>query len=272
MAEENPKIGFPPPLLGDAPARLDVCAHLVGKYAAVCKPPKIALEADIFCKGTSNIISGIRAQEGKPELQRLGISAPYAVHPVDFEVSGVAIIAANKDVATILRNSFGSFEFSFEYILLCEETAEAPESFDVDLPIVLNFNAPKAVVSHRYGKGAKTSFKRLLSKDGHALWLAKTTFPRPHQIRLHAAERGLKIIGETLYAEAPQIYLNGIKRGLPHTKSERDEAIYDNLCAHLAAVEFPFENGRVRICAPLPKNFAYLLKRIKIDAADAMPR
>ncbi len=266
---KNLKIGFPPPLLGDAPLRLDVLAHKQNSFLIFDKPAGMLFEADSFNLSTSNIIGAMKTQAGKPEFERLGITSPYAVHQMDFEQSGACVVAMNKDSAAVLRNALGSDAFEFEFLFVCKDSTASKENprFLVDLPILKSQSKERMVPSHRYGKGAKTEFEFLKSANGFEIWRATTKFLRPHQIRLHAAERGLEILGETLYSEVPLPYLSSLKKKFNRTKNFEEKPIYSSLALHLERVKFSAFDESFDTISTLPKNFNYLLECLGLKSS-----
>lgn len=255
------KIGFPQGILGDKPLRLDVLAS--GKsYVALAKPPMMCLESDpALEESQTTIANAIKMQAGKPELLRLGIEgAVSAVYPLDMQASGVGLFATNKDSANELKNSFGSYMFEFEFTILSERPYGAVEK-SINLPILKHQEKPRAIVSHRFGKKCSTSFELKEDLGDWQIWSAKTNFLRWHQIRLHAAEAGLRLVGDDTYVRVRKIYLSNLKRGI--FKGEEVKPLYDNMAYHLSKVSFPTSEGKVEVSCPLPKGFEALIKRIR---------
>lgn len=279
-AEELPeKIGFPPGTLFDRPARLDVLAAKRGLFAAVNKPADVLFEPyagspQIPAKGMeeagqlSGVVAAIRRQAGKPELRRLGMDSPFCALQCDFEVSGACVAACGKPSAAALRNAAGSGYVSFEFIFLARRAPDIPEKFEADLPIVKNENRPVWTVSHRYGRKSKTVFELVENLRDFQLWRARACAPRPHQIRLHAAEKGLKIIGENVYSRGGQIFTSQFRGDYKLKRGEEFERpIYPHLFLHLEKISFDGaafgspEFDRNEIFAPIPKNFALALRK-----------
>ena len=254
------KLGFPPGLLDERPVRLGVPDFRAGAYVAVNKPAGIYLEADGIAENPRTIIAGIKAQAGKAEIGRLGIEAPYSVFVLDPEISGIALIASNKDSAANLRNAFGSGQFEFEFEFLSERPYGGVEEV-VDLPLLRHETKPRAIVSHRFGKKSKTSFSLKEDLGDWQLWSAKTDFLRWHQIRIHAAEAGLRMVGDDTYVRVRKIFLSRLKHG--QYKGEETSPIYDSLALHLKKISFPFGGERIEISAPAPKGYEVQLKKIR---------
>lgn len=275
------KIGFPPGTLFGRPARLDVLAAKKGVFAALNKPADTLFEPyagspQIPSKGKSNcnpeqlssVIAAMRKQAGKPELERLGMRSPFCALQCDFETSGACVAACDKPAATALRNAAGSGYILFEFIFLARRAPDLPEKFEADLPMVKNENRPVWAVSHRYGRKSKTVFELVENLRDFQLWKACAAAPRPHQIRLHAAEKGLKIIGESVYSRGGQIFISQFKGDYKLKRGEEFERpIYPHLFLHLQKISFDGsafgipELGRTEIFAPLPKNFALALRK-----------
>ncbi len=254
------KLGFPEGFLDEKPVRLDVLALKEGRFVAINKPANFYLEADGIAESPRTIIAGIKAQEGKKEFERLGLSFPYAVFVTDPEISGIALIASNKEASDELRNLFGSEQFEFEFEFLSERPYGKVEEI-VDLPLIRHENKPRTIVSHRFGKKCKTQFTLKEDFGEWQLWSAKTNFLRWHQIRIHAAEAGLRMVGDDTYVRVRKIFLSRLKRG--QFKGEETAPIYDNLALHLSKLTMNLGGEKFEISAPMPKGFSVLLKKIR---------
>lgn len=254
------KLGFPEGLLAEKSVRLDVLNCQMGKFIAINKPANFYLEADGIAENPRTIIASIKAQVGKKELERLGVETPYAVFVTDPEISGVALIASNKNSSDELRNAFGSGLFEFEFEFLSERPYGKVEEV-VDLPLIRHENKPRTIVSHRFGKKCQTKFELKEDFGEWQLWSAKTNFLRWHQIRIHAAEAGLRMVGDDTYVRVRKIFLSRLKRG--QFKGEEVAPVYDNLALHLSKLTINLGGEKFEISAPMPKGFSVLLKKIR---------
>lgn len=254
------KIGFPPGLLCESSIRLDVPLYKENAFVVCEKPAGIFLEADGIAENPKTIIGAIKAQENKPEFARLGLSTPFAVYDLEPEISGLCLIAANKEAAAILRNSYGSEEFEFEFLILSEKPyGEVKET--VSLPILRHEDKPRAIVSHHYGKKCTSKLALVEDLGDYQIWSLKTKFLRWHQVRLHAAEAGLRPVAEDLYVRVKKIYLSSLKKG--KFKGEDTTPIYDARAYHLQKISFNYQKEKFEASAPLPKKFELLLKKIR---------
>lgn len=264
------KIGFPPELLTKDSIRFDVVAANKPYYFAINKPAGILLDSYLSAPNRKSIMLAMREQEGKGEFERLGVKSPFAVNQIDFEASGVGLIACDKDIATTFRNAMWSGLISFEYTLLTRRLDGAKDKFTVPLPILKHEDRNVWIVSHRYGKKATTSFELIETSGDYQIWKATTSVVRPHQIRVHASEVGLKIVGESLYSKTSPIYMSKLKSDTYRLSRnvEEEPPLYPFICCHLGKLSFDGKDmglgdiGRISIEAKPPKGFALCLKKL----------
>ena len=259
------KIGFGAGLLSQKPLRLDVLAARRGQYAVLDKPADLLFDAYTGAPKQKSVVQAVRAQRGKGELERLGVAAPYAVNQIDYEYSGIAVMALCKESAAAMRNAEGSGGFKFKYKILTRAYRRGETEFEADLPLVMHEKRPVWIVSHRFGKKAKTRFKLAENLGDYQLWDAETYSARPHQIRVHAAECGLDIVGEWIYSKTPYIFLSRLKAEYKLGKNAEERALYPHLAVHLAEVEISPQalgGAGISAAAELPKGFAAMLKKL----------
>jgi hypothetical protein len=270
----------PPPTLG-------IAAPCAGRRAggAVVRLPvlradanalalEVTEEAAAFLKGTGaslkeaggDLVGALRRQfaAGKPEFLALPFRPPFdAVWPIDCETAGVALFAAAGAPLARWRNAHGSDQLVFVYQFLAGDESEG--AFACELPVAIHREKPVALVSRNTGKKARTEF-RLLERAGRwAWWEARTTYPRFHQVRLHAAECGLRIVGEAVYAAGDVITLEML---LPKGRLNKGAAqpLHDGLVLRLASVETAgagIAGWQPPLVAGEPRKWAVLRRRIK---------
>ena len=197
----------------------------------------------------------------KPQLKKLGIEGLFRAYKLDAELSGVLLYAKTTEWEELLKNAAGSAQLIFRFHLLASSESQE-QSFDCDLPIAFHTNGKRMVISHRTGKKCRTRFRFLRAYGSYGLWEAETRDLRPHQIRIHAAELGLKIAGESLYARGDRVYLSRIKRDY-RPSGQEESPIYEGLCLHLISIGFEIPGKEIPPAqAPLPKGFQTLLKAL----------
>jgi len=268
-------VGFPPPLLGNSPKRLFVVATGGGA---------LALEKPAGVTGSA-LTAALHRQlaDGKPELARFNLGAhPVCVWTLDAELAGLLLFTAAGNAATRWRNAYGSdqIEFVFEFLAANTPDVSADDHFECALPVALHRSKPLALISRTTGKKALTRFRRLARAGAWSWWEAATRFPRFHQIRLHAAECGLRIAGETLYADGGAVPPEALAGGRRPNKGEMKPA-HDGIVLRLARVECADAInafaaaattdaaakddaglGAATLLAPVPPKWAVLRKRL----------
>lgn len=248
--------------------RVSVLAAAPG-VVALFKPAGIAWDDHPWNAGMPNVVGAVREQlaKEKPEMVALGLAKPASVHYIDSEVGGVALLADREGGALDLwRNAFGSEQLRFTYHLLAF-TADAPtEGGECPLPVASHRTEPRALVSHSTGKKSLTVF-RVVGKIGKwTLWEAVTTLPRPHQVRLHAAEAGIRIVGETVYSSGGDIRLSETRRKGRLNKGA-DKVISEGLAMRLVSVDCTAVSPGLGVVSGADDSWTGLLERLR--KADA---
>jgi len=265
MSQKRPNnaIGFPPPLLGEQPLRMQILADASG-WVALDKPAGIAVREYPWDGVRPNMDAAlnVQLQAGKPELVKRGASLYGSVYYMDPEMSGVAIFAESRASLAELRNRFGSAECQFVFTFISGACPDglAPE-FLADAPLLTHNTKPKMIPSSAKGKKTATQFRLVgKSESGWTKWQARTTFFRPHQVRAHAAVHGIPILGDELY-EGPAVpslrdfKLKGRGAGL-------NALALDRMALHLSECQLDASSV---IRSDLPKSLQLFLKRIKMD-------
>ncbi len=265
MSSDAPvAIGFPAPLLGERSLRVPVLASAPG-VVALLKPPGVAWDDHPWNAGRPSVVIALREQlaAGKPEMVALGLAKPASVHYIEPEVGGVALLADREGGALDLwRNAFGSERLRFTYRMLAF-TADGPEAGgECPLPVASHRTEPRALVSHSGGKKSMTRFAVVEKLGKWTLWEAETTLPRPHQVRLHDGEAGIRIVGETQYSAGGEIRLTETLRKGRLNKGA-DRVISDGLAMRLAAVDCSAVSPELGVIAAEDAAWTGLLDRLR---------
>lgn len=248
-------------MLGTEPLRLPVL-HDDGDCIALLKPPGILVQQDTWFPRLPVLVEAIRYQaaQGKPEFRNLGIGEAglWAVHDLDPELGGPVLFARKRETAEKLRSLLGSDTFSFEFVLLVE-AAPPGQSVTCELPLARHEHLPKTLVSHTTGKKSSTEFEGLGRVGRYGCCIARTSFPRRHQIFVHALESRLPILGDTAYARSRLPYLSRIKRDYRPRRDDREERpLFPGPAAFLRQIQTP----HFLIEAPEPQKWRALCRQI----------
>lgn len=263
-ANKKNAVGFPPPLLGEAPYRLPVLAE-TADWLALDKPVGVGTRAHPWdAEPDMDAALNTQLQAGKPELVRREATLFGSVYYLDPVISGVAVFAKSREALADLRNRFGSGDcrFRFQFVAAAQPAGSEAE-LRADAPLLSHNVKPKMIPSSANGKKAFTDFKRIAeSPKGWALWEASVDFFRLHHVRAHAAVMGIPVMGDEVYggAEAPT------QRDL-HPKKQRaglNFPAFHGVALHLTEVQLiPGEPEATILCEP-PKHLRLLLRRMEL--------
>lgn len=238
--------------------------------AALSKPAGIPIDEHPWNGGARATLCGEfrrRIGQGSPAAEALGIARPAAALLTDADCSGLVLLADRENgILDAWRNAVGSGLLRFRFAFLAPAGASAPE-FECRLPVAAHFSEPRAVVSSKTGRKSETRFRREEDFGKFALWAAETAFPRLHQVRLHAAESGIPVVGDALYGgAAPLVNASFCRKGRLNKGEERP--IYAPICLHLERISVPAGtlpgvSEALEISAPLPSGFSALLKKLR---------
>ncbi|MDR1590744.1 MAG: hypothetical protein LBR92_01980 [Puniceicoccales bacterium] len=192
---------------------------------------------------------------------KLSLFSP--IYRLDSELSGIILCAKNKNFYNELRNGYGSEAMTFHFTILAQNDVNLLEEIVCDLPIAQHRERDCMIISHTTGKKARTIFKKIATLEQFTLWSAETKFLRKHQIRLHAHEMGIKILGEDIYDKIPTPFLSDFKSNVKSNRKRLAMPLYSATCVCLPEINFFYGGSDIKIRSPLPSKFASMLKIIK---------
>ena len=122
------------------------------------------------------------------------------VHRLDWETSGLMVLARNKAAHRNLSIQFQEREVSKQYIAVVYGDVEADRG-EVDLPLICDWpNRPRQMVDLEKGKPSLTRWDLLEKGDNRSRVLLSPVTGRSHQLRVHMLSLGHPILGDPLYA------------------------------------------------------------------------
>lgn len=142
------------------------------------------------------------------------------LHRLDKETSGVMVFGKTPLANRSLTEQFTAREVHKKYLLL------------TDRPVARNEFTVKSTLARigdRYasragGEPAETLFRVVGAHEGGTLVEAEPYTGRTHQIRVHAAESGLPILGDTLYGgtAAERVFLHAAELRFKHPETQKE--------------------------------------------------
>ncbi|HPC86446.1 MAG TPA: RluA family pseudouridine synthase [Smithellaceae bacterium] len=184
-----------------------------------------------------------------------GILRPGIVHRLDKGTSGLIVAAKTDEAHRKLSSQFEAHLVNKKYTVLVWGDVRG-EKGEIVLPVGRHpKDRKKMSTKSRHGKNALTLWK-VRERYGTATLLdIEIKTGRTHQIRVHLAERGYPVIGDTVYGSASKaqtVKNAALKAGI---KALPRQAL------HAAELSFlhPQSGERMVFTAPLPKDLESLL-------------
>lgn len=206
--------------------------------------------------------------DGKPWARQRELSYLMHARALDFEVSGVILLARNKPALVKLADLFGSEKPVLRYIALVQGQP-GENTFSVEAKLAPDPVRPEFVrINPRHGKRARTQFHVRERFDGWTLLTCEPLTARPHQIRVHLKSLRLPIVADPLYGGKP-LLLSRLKDEY-HLKPNRTERpLVCSLALHAEELSLahPVSGTPLTITAPWPKDLQVGVKYLRRYAA-----
>lgn len=151
----------------------------------------------------SNLLSVPGRGPDKQDCVSKRVQAVYPsaeiVHRLDYDTSGILLMALNKNSQSALGRQFQQREIEKYYIAVVHGRPDQL-SGTIDLPMRCDFERrPLQIIDHHQGKQAMTHWQLIDSDRQSSRLLLKPVTGRSHQLRLHLKNLGHPILGDNLY-------------------------------------------------------------------------
>lgn len=233
---------------------------------AVEKPSGLLTSPDRYDRERPNLMKLLHAgiAEGKPWAQQHNRDYLANAHRLDFETSGIILLAKTKPALVELANQFGSNKPVKHYVALVNG-GPVEDEFEVDAKISPHPAKPGLMkIDPRYGKKSRTRFKVLEKFRNHTLLRCEPVTGRTHQIRIHLRSIRLPIVGDALYHGAP-LKLSTLKRRYTLKEGETEKPLMARVALHAESLTLPhpMTGESITITSPWPKDFAVAVKYLR---------
>ena len=244
--------------------------HLLG----LNKPPRLLTSPDRYDPDRPNLMKLLHrdVERGAPWTKERDISYLSNAHRLDFETSGVILLAKSKPVLVDLANLFGSEKPVKTYVALVHGTP-LKDKFNIDAKLGPHPTRPAIMrVDEKQGKKARTLFEVRERFEFSSVIQCRPLTGRTHQIRVHLLKAGFPIVGDTTYGGKP-LLLSKLKSGyrLKEKKTERPLIASTALHAEELIIVHPVTGEQVRMQAEWPKDLSVALKYLRRYSGGVSP-
>lgn len=233
---------------------------------ALYKPAGLLTSPDRYDPTRPNLMQLLHhgIAQGKPWAKQRALAYLMNAHRLDFDTSGIILLAKSKPVLVKLVELFGSEKPIKEYIALVHGRPHQ-HHFEVDAKLAQHTHVPGLVrVDPVRGKKAKTIFDVLELFSGYALLRCIPLTGRTHQIRVHLQHVGLPIVGDSTYGGAP-LFLSRLKPDYKFKRGQTERPLISRTALHAERLQLPHPvTGQLlTIVAPWPKDIAVAIKYLR---------
>jgi RluA family pseudouridine synthase len=240
---------------------------------ALDKPANLLTSPDRYDPLRPNLMKLLHAAiaAGKPWAQERHLDYLSNAHRLDFQTSGVILLAKNKPALVTLANLFGSEKPSKKYLALAR--GDIPQDkFEVEAKLSPHPTKLGLMrVDPKNGKKSKTNFEVLenFPMFGYALLRCEPLTGRTHQIRVHAAHAGLRIVGDELYG-GKALWLSRLKKDYRLKPGREERPLISRVALHAEELSLPHPvtGQMLTITSPMPKDLKVAMKYLRQYSAN----
>jgi 23S rRNA pseudouridine1911/1915/1917 synthase len=233
---------------------------------AISKPARLLTSPDRYDPDRPNLMKLLHRdiERGVEWAKRRNLTYLMNAHRLDFETTGVILLAKNKPALIALANLFGSEQPKKVYVALVRGTPPGKD-FDIDAKLAPHpVNIGIIRVDPKGGKKARTEFTIRERFSGFTLLECRPITGRTHQIRVHLKHLHLPIVGDSVYG-APPLLLSSLKSNydLGKHRIERPLIATTALHAEQLTLPHPITGAEIKITAEWPKDLTVALKYLR---------
>ncbi|MFO1501513.1 MAG: RluA family pseudouridine synthase [Verrucomicrobiota bacterium] len=233
---------------------------------ALDKPSHLLTSPDRYDPDRPNLMKLLHRDiaRGAGWARERGIAYLANAHRLDFETSGIILLAKNKPALVALANLFGSEKPLKKYIALVHGEP-ATDAFVISKKL-----GPHPVkiglvrIDEKRGKKAATELKVLERYGRYTLLECQPLTGRTHQIRVHLQSVRLPIAGDALYGGKP-LLLSRLKPDYRPKRDVPEKPLLARVGLHAAGLilPHPVTAAPVEIVSPWPNDLAVAVKYLR---------
>lgn len=251
--------------------------HEDAQLLALAKPPCLLTSPDRYALHRPNLMKLLHRdiELGAAWAREQQLTYLANTHRLDFETTGVLLLAKDKPTLVALANQFSCGQTHKVYVALTH--GSPPEDrFKVGARLALN---PVKIgllhVDDKFGRPALTNFEVVERFSGYTLMKCLPGIERTHQIRVHLQNCGLPIVGDDSYG-GQQLLLSRLKSRYVLKPGRTERPLVSTLALHAEQLRVtqPATGAELTITAPWPNDLnvaVKYLRRYALPVAAAAP-
>jgi RluA family pseudouridine synthase len=233
---------------------------------ALDKPSQLLTSPDRYDPDRPNLMKLLHRDiaRGAAWVKERGLTYLANAHRLDFETSGIILLAKDKPTLVQLANLFGSERPIKTYVALVRGAPVTP-SFTVAKKLGPHaFRIGIVRVDEKHGKKAATQFELAESLGRYSLLRCRPLTGRTHQIRVHLESARLPIVGDALYG-GKQLFLSTLKPDYRQKPGVPEKPLIGRVALHAAelTIPHPATGETVTISAPWPNDLNVAVKYLR---------
>jgi 23S rRNA pseudouridine1911/1915/1917 synthase len=253
------KYAPPPPESTDLVAEdIPLSVLYEDEHVLVLDKPKGLVVHPALGHARGTLVNAVLHYLGRDPTKSTGLR-PGIVHRLDRDTTGVIAVAKNERAQDLLSRAFQKRRVEKHYVAVCVGVPKKMEA-TIDTWYGRHPRERKRFSSKvSEGKRAVTHYRVRESYPGAALLDVRLETGRTHQIRVHLADLGHPLVGDTTY---------GRKSDVRDPKNGERYAELDRPALHAARLVFPhpITEQEIDVIAPLPSDLIALIEALRARA------
>ena len=214
---------------------------------ALDKPSGVLVSPDRHDALRPNLATLIQTAiaEKKPWVRERNLDYLTHAHRLDFETSGVLLLAKNKPALITLANLFGAETPVKKYAALAWGSPPEKE-FAMDARIILHpLKIGQMCINQKEGKRAHTNFEVIEQFSDWCLLRCTPLTERIHQIRIHLKHAGFPLVGDEIYG-GKKLWLSRLKKDFRLKPGHDERPLMGRTALHAEELSLPHPRSEER--------------------------
>lgn len=236
------------------------------RLLALDKPSGLLTSPDRYDPRRPNLITLLHRgiARGAPWARERQLGYLANANRLDFESSGVVLLAKDKPALIALANQFGAEQPNKIYLALARGSP-AQDAFTINAKLAADpARSGLMRVDSREGRKATTRLEVAERFSGYTLLKCRPIMDRAHQIRAHLRHARLPIVGDTKYGGSP-LLLSKLKPDYRFKLNVAERPLINCIALHLEqlTIDHPLTGVAQTFTAPWPKDLTVAVKYLR---------